>query len=247
MNVENTCLNEIYNNHSDFNGYEVRCKLCNSKFLGQVQEMREKGKTYEDIKDYLESNGEKISVMSISRHFTKHHPLKQAYLDNISKIKTEELKKEEKILTETVKMYPYLMTFLCPELYLTEGGEEDFREIFLHNHGYCTTGHKFCENVPQQKVYSVEDVIFDIDLFLESGISPHHPEFQILISKKLSCVNCRSFYTEAMFEFFYHYLVKNALKLNLDIDEVKRIFLKDCYCDCNEMESYLRKFIEKND
>lgn len=52
---------------------KTRCKLCNSKFRKEAEEMYESGKAASDIKKFLDEHGDVIHVSNISHHIKRHY------------------------------------------------------------------------------------------------------------------------------------------------------------------------------
>lgn len=231
----------------DNKGYESRCKLCNSKLMEKIESMRKEGQTYEEIKNFMDSNGEKISLMAISRHFGKHYPKKIEYLQYMDKMKSKEETAIDNIIKETVKLYPFLQEYLQEEagIYnLNEESEENivsYKDVFLNKFGFCTTGQQFCQNVPKTTVYDVEDVLTEIDSDLDVLNTFQQVNFDKhlkLLEKKVKCTNCRTFYNEVLLEFFIYLALFNK-GIDGDIEEIRRLLFKEFDCDYEKMKDYL--------
>lgn len=50
--------------------YHASCKVCNSKLIEQIHELKRNGKTLSEISNFCKKNGESISLGSICRHFS---------------------------------------------------------------------------------------------------------------------------------------------------------------------------------
>ncbi len=46
------------------NGYEPRCTVCNCEYQVEIEVMRENNKTFEEIRQFMDNNGVKISLMA---------------------------------------------------------------------------------------------------------------------------------------------------------------------------------------
>ena len=57
-------------------GYSPRCKVCTHANVDEIERLRDIGYTYEEIVEELELD---LSIMSLSRHFSKHYPNKTRY------------------------------------------------------------------------------------------------------------------------------------------------------------------------
>ena len=225
----------------DNNGYEPKCKLCQSKFQDLIENMRENDKTYEDIKDFLRENGEEISLMAISRHFNKHYPVKKVHVEAKNLLKQEKLDDNKRIILETITSFPYLEELFNEEVdweyrnlndpISNESNEcipKTFKEVFLNDYGYCTSGHSFCENVPKKQIYCVSDALFNLDMELSKiGDNSSSSSLNLkigILEKQLKCANCIAYYNDC-FNDFIIYSTLQMFDNKLDIEEFKRDFI----------------------
>lgn len=109
-------------------GYNSKCKVCNSKHLDKIEELREEGHTLEEIKETL---GLDLSIMSLSRHFSKHYPKNQRY-----KLKQQILLLEN--IKEAYTKYPYLESYF-------KSKPIEYLERFNSQDGFCTDGFRLCK------------------------------------------------------------------------------------------------------
>lgn len=235
----------------DSKGYESRCKVCNSKLLEKIEVMREDGKNYGEIKEFMNNNGEEVSLMSISRHFSKHHPKKIEHLLYINKKKCDEANARDDLIKEVVNLYPYLKEYLHDEagIYdlneLHEEGTITYKDIFINKFGFCITGQQFCENVPKATVYDVEDVSSEIDRKLET-ITNHNiannKAFNLL-KMKIRCINCREFYNEVLIEFLIYITIFNGN--SIDFTEIRRLLFKEFDCNFKKMLYYINNNLKR--
>ncbi|MBM3703103.1 MAG: hypothetical protein FJW63_09020, partial [Actinobacteria bacterium] len=132
-------------------GYEPKCKICNSAFQDEIDDMHDNFYTLTDLQEYLEDRGEKVSLMSLSRHYKKHYPIRKEYKD-------EKKKMEDEAVKEAIKVYPRLKKILQgtteefdPEnsVYDENGNLKQLKfkklpviDKFLNKEGYCLTGYK---------------------------------------------------------------------------------------------------------
>ena len=123
----------------DFNkkvGYSSRCKVCNSEYLDQIEELREDGYTYNGILEELEIDN--LSIMSLSRHFQHHYPKSQAYKEK------QELEALEN-MKEAYLKYPFLEDFF-------KGKDLETIEDFNTDFGFCTDTFDLCELIAPSTV-----------------------------------------------------------------------------------------------
>ena len=92
--------------HNKKVGYEPKCKICNSKHQNEVEALREDGSTLEDIKDFLEENGEEVSLMAVSRHFDRHYPARKKYLLGLDEERIQAIEEGNKKINEELKYSP---------------------------------------------------------------------------------------------------------------------------------------------
>lgn len=229
------------------NGYEPKCKLCNSELQNKIENMREENKTYEDIKVFMKSNGEETSLMSISRHFNKHYPVKKAYMEKENLEKQKELEVNEKIIQETIRSFPYLEDTFKKEINWeceyqndpTDNKPEEclpktFKDVFLNDCGYCTSGYRFCENVPKKQVYCVSDALANLNMELPKigDKSNYSANLKLnLLEKKLKCANCIAFYNDCFNEFIIYAMIRKMFDPKIELEEFKRSFVDKFECD----------------
>lgn len=137
-------INELQRQHKYIYsaGYSPKCSVCNHNKIFEIEEMRAKNYTLEEIKDKL---GLEVSIMALSRHFKNHTPKRTAY-----KLKQELLMMDKVI--NIIKKYPFLETYFKTR---------DLIEIenFLNYNGFCTDCFKLCDNIKPCHVGNSKDVI----------------------------------------------------------------------------------------
>ena len=126
-------------------GYSSKCKVCNSKRLDDIEELREEGYTLEEIKETLELD---LSIMSLSRHFSKHYPKNQRY-----KLKQQILLLEN--IKEAYIKYPYLEKYF-------KSKPLEYLERFNNNDGFCLDSFKLCPMLEARTVSNCQDNIKNI-------------------------------------------------------------------------------------
>lgn len=97
--------------HNEEIGYEPKCKVCNSQFQNKIESQRENNKTFKEISKFLEENGENISQMALSRHFSNHYPRRKAYNEKIKALEDEKVQ-------NAIKSYPFLKEVFGEKKYL---------------------------------------------------------------------------------------------------------------------------------
>lgn len=137
-------INELQRQHKYIYsaGYSPKCSVCNHNKIFEIEEMREKNYTLEEIKDKL---GLEVSIMALSRHFKNHTPKRTAY-----KLKQELLMMDKVI--NIIKKYPFLETYFKTRSLIDI-------ENFLNNDGFCTDCFKLCDNIKPCHVGNSKDVI----------------------------------------------------------------------------------------
>lgn len=82
-----------------------RCKLCNSPFRNDAEDMYDKGRPLVEIKEHLSSNGEDIALSNIQNHLKEHYKdMEQmaALLDYCDRL--EELKQRRRTREQDLDM-----------------------------------------------------------------------------------------------------------------------------------------------
>lgn len=126
-------------------GYNSKCKVCTSKYLDEIEELREEGHTLEEIKEELELD---LSIMSLSRHFSKHYPKNQRY-----KLKQQILLLEN--IKEAYIKYPYLEKYF-------KSKPLEYLERFNNDNGFCLDGFRLCPMLEAGTVSNCQDNIKNI-------------------------------------------------------------------------------------
>lgn len=240
----------------DDNGFEPKCKLCNCKFQDKIENMRENNKTYKDIKEFMRINGEDISLMAISRHFNKHYLVKMKQLEAKNLQKQKKLENNKKIIQETTKSFPYLEEILNKEVSeydktrITKPDEclpKTFKDVFLNEYGYCTSGYRFCNNVPKKQVYCSSDVLFNLDMELSQLTGKSTNSKLILHEKQLKCVHCITFYNDCFIEFIIYSLLRSTLGNKIEVEDLKRNYINNFECDHQKAYNSLRNSLDKSE
>lgn len=222
-------------------GYEPKCKICNSDFQDEIDEMYEWEKPFREIKEFLEDKGEAVSQMALSRHYRNHYPTRRVYLDNIKKMEDESIQK-------AIKYYPHLEvefqeTVREPDWDNMELNEEGtgFKEtiwidrpksdIFLNDHGYCMEDYRLCDNVPKKEVHYMEDTLSKIDENIRDINRFYNDSAKIdLLNKKIKCLDCRNSTNNYRMEFIMQLLLKKFYDIDLEEKDTHQ-FLNTTFSD----------------
>ncbi len=244
----------------DDDGFEPKCKLCNCKFQNEIEDMRENNGTYEQIKNFLEHNGEDISLMAISRHFNKHYPTKKEQIEGKKLQNQKKQENNKKIILKTVASFPYLKELFSKEVYWETKLEKEsrinkseeclpktFKDVFLYDYGYCTSGYKFCENVPKMQVYCVSDALFKLDMELSQNPDKNSNLKLNLVEKQTKCANCVAFYNDCFNEFLLYSMLQSIFGNELIVEDVKRSFIENFECDHQKTYNSLMKSSKRSE
>lgn len=132
--------------HNKKIGYAPKCKVCNSEWLDEIENLREEGFTYEEIQTELSLHN--ISIMSLSRHFKNHYPKSQAYKDK------QQLQLLENI-REAYNKYPFLEDYFKDK-------DLKYLEEFNTECGFCTDKFGLCTHLDPSTVSNGYDNIFNL-------------------------------------------------------------------------------------
>ena len=140
--------------HNKKIGYSPKCKVCNSEWLDEIEELREEGFTLAQIQEELSLHD--ISLMSLSRHFQNHYPKSQKYKQE------QQLEMLEKI-REAYINYPFL------EEYFKDKPLE-YLEEFNQSKGFCTDKFGLCSLAETSTVTNGTDNIYRLHQKQEEAI-----------------------------------------------------------------------------
>ena len=129
--------------HNKRVGYSPKCKVCNSEYLDEIENLREQYYTFEEILEELGITD--ISIMSLSRHFKNHYPNSQAYKDK------QQLEMLENIREAYIK-YPFLEEYF-------KNKELGYLEDFNTEYGFCTDRFGLCSHLKPSTVSNGHDNI----------------------------------------------------------------------------------------
>lgn len=132
--------------HNKKIGYAPKCKVCNSEWLDEIENLREEGFTYKEIQTELSLHN--ISIMSLSRHFKNHYPKSQAYKDK------QQLQLLENIREAYIK-YPFLEDYFKDK-------DLKYLEEFNTECGFCTDKFGLCTHLDPSTVSNGYDNIFNL-------------------------------------------------------------------------------------
>lgn len=176
-------------NHID-DGYEPRCSVCNSEFQIDIESMRENNKTFEEIRNLILTRGVKISLMALSRHFSKHYPQRKLYLEHV-KNKQDKIDREVGLkIDEIFKINPDLDRYYFEDnskfSRVDMEGNLEFmekcnKEILMDDYGFCHHLQQLCPIIPARKAMYTED----IDLWYQNMNK------EVPTSIKIRCIECK--------------------------------------------------------
>ena len=96
-----------------------KCKVCNSKYRLQAQQLYQKNPNQARIVQFLKSKGEDISAMSVSNHFSIHVPRQKnninvkQYLSGLVKYRMNNENRKKDLLDRKAMFNKYLLTLLA--------------------------------------------------------------------------------------------------------------------------------------
>ena len=178
-------------------GYESRCSVCNSEFREEIEAMRENNKTFEEIRNFSLIQGTEISLMGLSRHFSKHYPQRKLYLRHIESKQTKIEREVGFKITEIFNLHPNMdrnyfedtCTFSRKNREGTlEYMEKCNKEIFMDDYGFCHACAQLCPLIPAK------------ESFYQEELEKYYIDKKIKGSKliKLECIQCRMRFQEHM-------------------------------------------------
>lgn len=202
-------------------GYASRCKVCNSEYLNQIEQLREDGYTFEEILEELEIDD--ISLMSLSRHFQKHYPKSQAYKEK------QELEALEN-MREAYLKYPFLEDFFKDK-------DLETIEEFNTGSGFCTDVFDLCYFIPPHTVSNSNKCInilsakqnHDLRKKKENTLFYKDTDgFKIQIDSLnniVECLNCKNEFNEKRVNLLEKIITYNLLNLEPNDKELYYILL----------------------
>ena len=122
--------------HNKKVGYSPKCKVCNSEWLDEIEELREDGFTLKEIQEELSLHD--ISIMSLSRHFKNHYPKSQKYKEEQQLEMLENIK-------EAYLQYPFLEDYF-------KDRDLEYLETFNSVQGFCTDKFGLCNLIEPSTV-----------------------------------------------------------------------------------------------
>lgn len=244
---------ERYANYKKI-GYEPKCKICNSEYQNQVEALKEDDYTLEEMRDFLQENGEEVSIMSLSRHFDRHYPTRRAYLMGLDEKKAQQILEGETVIERDIKYHPEFEEILEEEhtyYDFDKNGEyrsytEKGRDIYIFKMGYCITGDRFCKLIdPLQHMAGMEvtdnlkDEIFKIDNGL---IHDWMGEKKIkLLNKSLECTQCQAFYNECITHGLLFLVLNKWYGVDMEPEEFKEILFQEDFIP-EDVDKELKKY-----
>ena len=171
-------------------GYEPRCSVCNCEYQADIEAMRENNKTFEEIRHFMDIKGIKISLMALSRHFSRHYPQRKLYLKHME---SKQVKIDREVglkIAEILNMHPYMdrnyfqesSTFSHRNM---DGALESFekcnKEIFMEDYGFCHTCQQLCPIIPAKEATYADDLVI---IYQDND----HEKYTAI---KLQCLECK--------------------------------------------------------
>lgn len=231
-------------------GYEPKCKICNSEYQNQVESLKEDGYTLEEMKEFLEENGEEVSIMSLSRHFERHYPARKAYLHGLDEEKAQKILEGEKVIERDLKYDPEFEEILESNHTYYENDEygefksftEKGRDIYIFKHGYCITGGRFCKLVPRLQRLRGNEVADNLntDIFkINQGITHDWDNKKKikLLEDSLKCTNCQAFYHECITQGLLKIVLNKFYGVEFELEKFNEILFNNdfIYEDVDEV------------
>lgn len=195
--------------HNKKIGYAPKCKVCNSEWLDEIENLREEGFTYEEIQTELSLHN--ISIMSLSRHFKNHYPKSQAYKDK------QQLQLLENIREAYIK-YPFLEDYFKDK-------DLKYLEEFNREAGFCTDTFTLCNLIPASTVSNSNQCINKLEIYKDSLIrekaqnsfwfkDEDKREIEIKhLNKVTECLNCKGEYNEERLTLLEKIITYNFLNI----------------------------------
>ena len=192
-------------------GYSPKCSICNHKKIYEIEELRAKGYTLEEIKEELNLEA---SIMALSRHFKNHTPKRTEY-----KIKRE-LMMIDKVI-DIINEYNFL--------------EEYFRtrdliaiEDFLNKKGFCSDCFRLCHKIKAGMVSNSKEIIEEYNDMIEEkarDLSYSYYRWDLirifgLMKIKDDCINCRDKALNDRLNILEQVIAANILKLDVEPKEL---------------------------
>lgn len=222
--------------HNKKIGYEPKCKICNSEYQIQIEAAREEGCTLEEIRDYLEGKDEDVSIMSLSRHFEKHYPIRKEYLTGLDEEKAKTILEGEKRIESDLKSDPEFLEELESEHTIYgydenreyRGVNKKGRDIYIFDNGYCITAACFCELVPKLQRLAGSEVTDNLrtEIFkINNGlVSDWMGEKKTkILENSLKCTNCQLFYNECITHGLLNMILNDKYGLTLEPEEFNKV------------------------
>ena len=148
-------------------GYEPRCTVCNCGFQVEIEAMREDNSTFEEIRNFLLTKNVEISLMALSRHFSRHYPQRKLYLENVECIQAKIDREVGLKIDEIFKIHSKMDKDYFEENTIFNRSDKDGnleymekpnKEIFMDDYGFCHSCTQLCPFIPPKEAMYIEDV-----------------------------------------------------------------------------------------
>lgn len=159
-------------------GYSSRCSICTHAEVDDIERLRDKGYTYEEIVEELDLD---VSIMSLSRHFNNHYPNKTRY-----RMKQEKLMLEK--VVEAIDEYPFLEAYFNDKPY-------EYVYDFINTSGYCTDCFRLCKEIPAGKVVDSDLMLEAYDKTIDENMNSYYTRTEEAIKYmqlKENCLKCKN-------------------------------------------------------
>ncbi len=173
-----------------YDGYEPRCSICNCEYQAEIEAMRENNRTFDEIRHFMDIKGIKLSLMALSRHFSRHYPQRKLYVEHMESKQAKIEGEVGLMIAEIHEMHPYMnrnyfqesSTFSHRNI---NGALESFekcnKEVFMEDYGFCHTYQQLCSIIPVKDATYAEDMI----------ITYQYIDTEKYIAMKLQCLECK--------------------------------------------------------
>jgi hypothetical protein len=193
-------------------GYEPRCSVCNCEYQADIEVMREENRTFDEIRHFVDMKGIKISLMALSRHFSKHYPQRKLYLEH-GECKQVKIDREVGLkIAEILNMHPYMGRNYFRESSMfsnrnMDGALESFekcnKEIFMEDYGFCHTCQQLCPIIPAKEATYADELAI---IYKDKDYKKH-------TAIKLQCLECKLNHQNTLMSYLLSIMSRILLEL----------------------------------
>jgi len=198
-------------------GYEPRCSVCNCEYQADIEVMREENRTFDEIRHFVDMKGIKISLMALSRHFSKHYPQRKLYLEHVE-CKQVRIDREVGLKIDKIfKMHPNMDRNYFDEnstfSHMNMEGHREYmeksnKEIFVDDYGFCQTCQELCPIIPAKEATYSDDLMMYY----------HDHDLELSTSIKIQCLECKMNRQEYMLHSLLGIVSRILLNLESDVN-----------------------------